>query len=163
MLKGSEIHHSQSLPAQKASHLRGTSTMPHLPRCCVIFAGINSNRYYAALSPVSGGDMMPAPKMRRAETTFFMSQSQQTRKLFGWSKISSVSVKKEKFVITSRTEVALYFCYFSLKLARTWEVQTICSSVNMDFEYNDRLRAIIHFQSNLVLCPRPAGEAAMTF
>lgn len=40
MPKGSEIHHSQSLPAQKANHLsRGTGTTPHPPRRRVISRG----------------------------------------------------------------------------------------------------------------------------
>lgn len=42
-------------------------------------------------------------------------------------------------------------------------VQTFSPSMNINFEHNDQLRAIIHCQSNLVPCLRSLRKAAMTF
>lgn len=61
MLKGSEIHHSESLPAQKANHLHGTSTMPRLPSRCVISRG-SIRTAITPLYPLS--DVMSALKTK---------------------------------------------------------------------------------------------------
>lgn len=54
MPKGSEIHHSQSLPAQKANRLsRGTGTTPHPPRHRVISRGSIQTAIASLYPPVN--------------------------------------------------------------------------------------------------------------
>lgn len=89
MLKGSEIHHSQSLPAQKANHLRGARTMPHLPRRCVISRG-SIQTAITPLYPLSVAQTRCQRwrwAARRGRSS--CSQSQQMRKWFGGSRISN--------------------------------------------------------------------------
>ena len=97
MPKGSEIHHSQSLPAQKANHLsRGTGTTPHPPRRRVISRG-SIQAAIASLYP-------PCQQRRRdarAEDETARRRSsrhslQQMGKQFGWSRVSQELLTKRE-------------------------------------------------------------------
>lgn len=84
MPKGSEIHHSQSLPAQKANRLsRGTGTTPHPPRHRVISRGSIQTAIASLYPPVNNADTMPGLGMRHAKETLLMSPFRQMGKQFG--------------------------------------------------------------------------------
>lgn len=158
MLKGSEIHHSQSLPAQKANHLRGTRTMPHLPRRCVISRG-SIQTAITLLYPLSAAQTWCQrwrwDAQRGRSSCHSYSRWGNCLEEAGFQ--TRIHKEEGKFVLKKRTaDISQLDISLHLKSA-----ETFCFSMN--FGYNDQLRAIIHYQSNLVLCLRSPSEAAMTF
>lgn len=124
------------------------------------FAGINSNSYCVALSPCQQRrhDARAGDETRGGDAPH-VAVSADGEAVWMKPGFTRDSDKDGTLVIIRGTE-HFVFDWYQLTPKKC---RHSAPRLSTNFEYNDQLRAIIHYQSNLVLCLRSLSEAAMTF